>query len=67
MGEYCAIHKPKIAKGGGNSACTVCGKGVKNKFLVCSGCGYHKVFLRVWGKGYRDYEAEVRRLKNIEI
>ena len=40
---------------------------IRNKFLLCSDCGYHKLYLRVWGKGCRVYEAEVRRLKNIEI
>ena len=66
-GEYCYIHNAKLVRGGGTGACTVCGKGVKNPYLVCNICGYYKVYDKKWSKGYRVYEAEVRRLKNIVI
>ena len=67
MGKYCSVHNARIAKGGGTTACTVCGKGVKNMFMVCKGCGYSKVFMRFWQRDNRAFLAEVKRLATIEI
>ena len=64
MGKYCKAHNARIAKGGGTSACTICGKGVKNQFMVCSGCGYLKTWMQLRQRNNRAFLAEVRRLKN---
>ena len=62
MGKYCKTHNARIAKGGS----TICGKGVKNQFMVCKGCGYHRVLVRFWQRDYRAFSAEVKRLTTIE-
>ena len=66
IGKYCSVHNARIAKGGSNSACTICGKGVKNQFMVCKGCGYVKTWMRFWQRDNRAFLAEVKRLNSIE-
>ena len=65
--EYCRIHNARLAKGGGTTACTGCGKGVKNAFAQCRGCGYDRVRMRIWQRAHRSFSAEVQRLAAIEI
>ena len=57
----------QLAKGGGTTACTGCGKGVKNRFMLCQGCGYDRTRMRIWQRAHRDFFAEVQRLATIEI
>ena len=67
LGEYCKIHNARLAKGGGTTACTGCGKGVKNRFMLCQGCGYDRTRMRIWQRAHRAFFAEVQRLATIEI
>ena len=67
LGKYCKVHNARLAKGGGTTACTRCGKGVKNKFMLCKGCGYARTRMRIWQREHRAFLAEVQRVATIEI
>ena len=49
IGEYCHIHNARLKKSPEtNKPCIHCGKGTKNKYMVCRGCGYHTVYIKYW-------------------
>ena len=49
IGEYCHIHNARLKKSPDtNKACIHCGKGTKNKYMICHGCGYNTVYKKHW-------------------
>ena len=65
--KYCKVHNARLAKGGGTTACSGCGKGVKNRFMLCQGCGYDRTQMRIRRMVNRAFLAEFKRLAAIEI
>ena len=67
LGDYCKVHLARLRKSPGTKPCTICGKGVKNKYLLCHECGYHDVSSRDWACKARALKKEIERLAAIEI
>ena len=67
LGDYCKIHLARLRRGPGTQPCMVCGKGVKNRFKLCEGCGYHKAQIRAWYRDRKALMAEFQRLASIQI
>ena len=65
--DYCKVHLNRLRKGPGTQPCTVCGKGVKNRFKLCIDCGYRRAKMREWQRGNRGLMAEFKRLAAIDI
>lgn len=62
MGEYCGIHRDRLAKGGGTHRCVKCGRGTKSKHPTCELCGANKA--RVYEHRAKKYAIteEFKRL-----
>ena len=67
LGEHCKIHLARLRQGPGTQPCTGCGRGVKNRFGLCQGCGYDRARMRIWQRDHRAFTAEFNRLATIEI
>ena len=67
LGDYCKIHLACLRRGPGTQPCMVCGKGVKNRFKLCEGCGYHKAQIRAWYRDHKALMAEFQLLTSIQI
>ena len=65
--DFCQVHRARLRKSTGTKPCTVCGVGVKNKYLLCMNCGYAKALQRDWARGRRAFQKEFERLATIEI
>ena len=65
-GAYCRIHNARLKRSRGTQPCRKCGKGVKNLFELCYGCGYHKAQMcdRYWR--YKAARTEFCRLAAID-
>ena len=69
MGEYCGVHLNRIRKGGGTTPCIKCGKGVYNRYSLCSivdaagrDCGYANEKSNDWHRKERTLKKEFKRL-----
>ena len=67
LGKYCYIHNARLKISPGTKPCTHCGKGTKNKYMICQGCGYHSTYNKHWNRRAKAIEREFLRLSNIEI
>ena len=69
MGEYCGVHLNRLRKGGGTTPCKKCGKGVYNRYSLCSiidaagqDCGYANEKSKDWHRKERTLKKEFKRL-----
>ena len=46
--DYCHIHNARLKVSPGTKPCIKCGKGTKNKYMICSGCGYQSLYIKDW-------------------
>ena len=67
IGEHCKIHLARLRKGPGTKPCQVCGKGVKNCYGLCLGCGYNKAQSRDCERKIKAFRDEFRRLAAIDV
>ena len=69
MDVYCGVHLNLLRKGGGTTPCTECGKGVSNRYSLCSivdaagrDCGYANEKLKDRHRKERTLRKEFKRL-----
>ena len=67
IGDYCKIHLALQRKGSYTKPCSVCGKGVTNKMLLCVSCGYIKEMSKLIHRQQRAIAAEFKRLAQMNI
>ncbi len=67
MGEFCKVHLGQIRKSGELKLCRICGKGVRNKYLVCMGCGFNKLDKRIYMRAQRAFMREFKTLAAIDF
>ena len=65
IGEYCWIHNALLKKSAGTVPCIKCGKGCRNKYLICGRCEYHSAYTKEWNKKDRVKRKELLRLSEI--
>ena len=69
MGEYCGVHLNRLRKSVGTKPCKKCGKGVSNRYSLCSivdaagrDCGYANEKSKDWHRKDRILKKEFKRL-----
>ena len=69
MGEYCGVHLNRLRKSDGTKPCKKCGKGVSNRYSLCSivdaagrDCGYANEKSKDWHRKDRTLKKEFKRL-----
>ena len=68
MGEYCGVHLNRLRKSPGTKPCKKCGKGVSNRYSLCSivdaagrDCGYANEKSKDWHRKDRTLKKEFKR------
>ena len=46
--EYYRIHNSRLKLSPRTKPCIKCGKGTKNKYMICGGCGYQCLCIKEW-------------------
>ena len=64
LGDHCKIYLARLRRDSGTEPCMECGKGVENRFRICS---YHKARMRAWQRDHKVFMVEFKRLAAIEI
>ena len=74
LGTFCKVHLNRLRKGGGTKPCKKCGKGVYNRYLLCSivdaagrDCGYAKEKSNDLHRKQYAFKMEARRLALIQL
>ena len=57
-GQYCWIHNARLKKSPGTTPCIKCGRGCRNKYSLCSKCGYHSAYTKMWNRNDRAIRKE---------